>query len=384
VLNRKLLDDALRAAVESGAVPGVVAALSDARGILYEGAFGRAGNARAALAPDTVFRIASMTKVVTSVAVMLLRDEGRLELDAPFAEYLPGYRQPPVLDAFDAATLRYGAHPAARPITIRDLLTHTAGYGYWFLNPELRALTTGAPEYYNPPFLVHEPGARFSYGVSTDVLGQLVLPVSGLTLAQFFERRIFAPLGMAATGFTRPDEARLAAVHAANAAGGFSEEPLATAADGPRGGGALYSTVGDFLALTRVLLNDGASAPADVPQRTQLLEPESVAAMTRNQIGGLVAERQRSCVPQRTADFLFMDGTQKFGFGVLIETHARPSGRAAGSYGWAGIYNTYFWVDRHAGLAAAVFMQTSPFSAPSCIAVCEAFENVVYAAVGKP
>lgn len=379
MLERKRLDDALRAAVDSGTVPGVVAAVSDARGLVYEGAFGRAGAASGAMRPDTVFRIASMTKIVTSVAVLMLHDAGCVDLDKPLAGYLPGYREPPVLDDFDAATLRYRTHRAARPITLRDLLTHTAGYGYWFLNPELCALTTGAPEHFNPPFLMHEPGARFSYGVSTDVLGQVVQPVSGLTLADFFARRIFAPLGMTATGFARPDASRLAAVHAADAGGGFREEPLAAAADGPRGGGALYSTARDFLALARVLLNGGESAAG--PGHTRLLTLESVAAMTRNQIGGLAAARQQSCVPTRAADFLFMDGTQKFGLGVLIETRARPSGRAAGSYGWAGIYNTYFWIDPRAGLAAVVFMQLSPFSAPPCISVCEAFENAVYAAV---
>lgn len=378
MLDRKRLDDALRAAVDLGTVPGVVAAVSDARGLVYEGAFGRAGTASGPMRPDTVFRIASMTKVVTTVAVLMLHDEGRLDLDQPLAAYLPAYSQPPVLDEFDAATLRYRTHRAARPITIRDLLTHTAGYGYWFLNPELRALMTGPPEHFDAPFLMHEPGARFSYGVSTDVLGQVVEPVSGLALAEFFSRRIFAPLGMTATGFARPPPERLAAVHAPDDAGGFREEPLPAAADGPRGGGALYSTARDFLALARVLLNGGESAEAS--GRARLLSFESVAAMTRNQIGALVAERQRTCVPQRTADFLFMDGTQKFGLGVLIETRERPSGRAAGSYGWAGIYNTYFWVDPRAGLAAVVFMQLSPFSAPHCIAVCEAFERAVYAA----
>ena len=125
MLDRKRLDDALRAAVDLGTVPGVVAAVSDARGLVYEGAFGRAGTASGPMRPDTVFRIASMTKVVTTVAVLMLHDEGRLDLDQPLAAYLPAYSQPPVLDEFDAATLRYRTHRAARPITIRDLLTHT-------------------------------------------------------------------------------------------------------------------------------------------------------------------------------------------------------------------------------------------------------------------
>ena len=358
-------------------MPGVVAAVADRARTLYRGAFGLASTALARpMRPDTVFRIASLTKVVTSVAVMMLHEQAGLELDAPFKRYFPAFRQPPVLTSFERGSRRYTTRPAARDITVRELLTHTSGYGYWFLNAELRALFTGDPEYYDPPFVMHEPGSRFQYGIGTDVLGQLIEPVAGVPLAEFLARRIFEPLGMHDTSFALPPETRLASLYAVGARG-LEELPNERAPEGPRGGGALYSTVDDFLALLRVLLNDGAA------DGTRLLGADSVRALTSNQIGGLAAERQTSAAPPRTADFRFMDGTQKFGLGVLIETRDRAGGRAAGSraagsYSWAGIYNTHFWVDPRAGIAAVVFMQMSPFCAPACLDVCAAFERAVY------
>jgi CubicO group peptidase (beta-lactamase class C family) len=228
------------------------------------------------------------------------------------------------------------------------------------------------PEYYNAPFLMSEPGSRFQYGISTDVLGQLVTPVSGLPLAEFFAQRIFAPLGMRETAFAVPqDAARLATLHAAGA-GGFNELPNELAGEPPRGGGGLYATVGDFVELLRLFLNAGEVGGV------RLLAAETVQAITRNQIAALTAERQTSVVPERTGDFLFMDGSQKFGLGVLLETRDRAGGRPAGSYSWGGIFNTYFWVDPDAQLAAALFMQMSPFSAPACMDVYREFEQAVY------
>jgi CubicO group peptidase (beta-lactamase class C family) len=142
-----------------------------------------------------------------------------------------------------------------------------------------------------------------------------------------------------------------------------------------RGGAGLYSTADDFLALLRVLLNRGAASGH------RLLAPETVAALARNQVGSLPVIRQRSASPALSDDFLFMDGTQRFGFGVLIESRARASGRPAGSYGWGGLYNTYFWVDPAAELGAVVMMQVSPFSRPACLEVCERFERAVFLAL---
>ena len=279
-----------------------------------------------------------------------------------------------MLVSFDPASRRYATRPAASEITVRQLLTHTSGYGYWFLSPEIQALMDGPPEYYDPPFLLHEPGSRFAYGIGTDVLGQAIPALTGLALEEFFARRIFAPLGMTDTAFALPSPERLATLHASSARG-LTEVANETVAEDPHGGAGLYSTADDYLALLRVLLGAGAAGAV------RLLTERSVREMTVNQIGALPAERQRTALPARTEDFLFMDGTQKFGLGVLLETRERPSGRAAGSYGWGGIFNTYFWVDPAAGLAAVVLMQMSPFSAPACIEVCERFEAAVFEAL---
>jgi methyl acetate hydrolase len=367
------LDRVLRDAVSAGKIPGVVAAVTDRSGTIYAGAFGSAApEGRRALQPDSVFRIASMTKLVTSIAVLQLQEQGRVELDAPFKRFFSGFRQPPVLRRFDPRTLKYEAVPAGRDITVRELLTHTSGFGAWFLNPELRALMKATPEYYNPSFLMYAPGDRFQYGISTDVLGQLVEPLSGLSLETFFAARIFGPLGMTDTSYHLPaDPGRLVAVHTATA-NGFTALPNETVAEAPRGGGGLYGTAEDYLALLRMLLNGGLAA------ERRLLTADSVRELGADQIGPLRAIRQTTAAPERTADFMFMDGTQKFGFGVLVETRDRPTGRAAGSYGWAGIFNTYFWVDPVAELAAVVYMQMRPFCASACLAVCEAFESALY------
>lgn len=375
-MKRSDLDCLLRAAVLDGGVPGVVAGATDRSGLVYLGAFGSAAaGTQQPMRPETVFRLASMTKLVTSIAVLQLAAEGRVDVDAPFGRCLPEYRQPPVLRSFDFAQRRYETQPARRDVTVRDLLTHTAGYGTWFLNPELRVLAGPKPEYYNAPFLICEPGSRFQYGTSTDVVGQLVPALSGLRLDEYFAQRILGPLGMRDTAYVAPaDTTRLAAVHVRAPTGFVAQPPEPPEA--PRGGAGLFGTVADYLALLRMLLNGGRAAGR------QVLDADAVAALTSNQIGDLMAVRQTTAAPERTSDFAFMDGTQKFGFGVMIETHARQSGRAAGSYAWAGIFNTFFWVDPAAGIAAVVCMQLSPFCTPASLAVCDAFEAELYRQLG--
>jgi len=371
-----LLDGALRSSVDDGLAPGVVAALTDRKRTVYGGAFGVAGTStREPLRTDHVFRIASLTKLVTTMAVLMLVEEGRVALDAPFKRYLRGFRQPPVLRSFDRDTLRFDALPAARDITIRDLLTHTSGYGSWFLNEEIRALTGAVPDFYDPPFLICEPGTRFQYSISTDVLGQLFAAVTGQPLAEHFVARILAPLGMRDTGYDIPSDAgRLVHLHVATP-DGFEQFPHERTSAPPRGGAGLYSTAQDFLALLRLLLNGG------VESGHRLLAADTVAALARNQVGSLPVARQCSASPALSDDFLFMDGTQRFGFGVLIETRGKESGRSPGSYGWGGLYNTYFWVDPAAGLGAVVMMQVSPFARRESIEVCERFERAVFSAL---
>jgi CubicO group peptidase (beta-lactamase class C family) len=314
-----------------------------------------------------------MTKLVTSLAVMMLVEEKRIDLDVAFVDYVPGYRQPEVLESFDPNTRGYTTRPADSAITVRQLLTHTSGYGYWFLHAPLLALTSGTPNLLDPPFLMYPPGQRFAYGSSTDVLGQLIAPVTGLTLEAFFAERVFEPLGMVDTGFGIPtDPARLVARHARREGEFVEIENETSVAGEPTGGTGLYSTGPDYLRLLRLFLSGG------VLDGRRLVSAEGIAAITRNQIGDLKAEPQQRALAERSNDFIFMDGTQRFGFGVLIETRDRAAGRSAGTFSWGGIFNTYFWVDPRPDLAALLLMQTQPFADPQSVALLESFERCVY------
>ncbi|HEX6994101.1 MAG TPA: serine hydrolase domain-containing protein [Gammaproteobacteria bacterium] len=370
------VDEVLERAAAEHLVPGAVAIVTDRRGVLHEAAFGLASTReQRPMRTDTVFRIASMTKPLTAVAVLMLAEEGKLALDDPLARHLPGYAQPQVLEWFDAESGKYTVRPAKRDVTIRDLLTHTSGYGYWFLDREILIEAQGRIEYFNPPFLMHDPGERFSYGIGTDVLGQIIEPLSGMPLARFFAERITAPLGMTETGFDVPeDRARLAGVHDCRD-DRFDDAPAEARSEAPRGGGGLYSTARDYAAFVRLLLNGGVTDRGE-----RLLGAESVAAMTRNQIGDLRVVTPRSVFPPRTLDFSFLDGTQQFGFNLAIETRARPGRRAPGSWGWAGIFNTYFWGDPTAGIGVVLMMQLRPFCEPRCLRVLDDLEKAIYAA----
>jgi CubicO group peptidase (beta-lactamase class C family) len=373
-LRTHILDSLLADAVAMGVAPGLVAMVASARETLYAGAAGvRSGNPRRDMELDSVFRIASMTKLVTSLAVLMLVEEGRVDIDTRFADYVPAYKQPEVLQSFDPNTRRYMTRPADAAITVRQLLTHTAGYGYWFLHAPLLALTKGEPNLLDPPFLVYPPGQRFSYGSGTDVLGQIIAPVTRLTLGDFFAQRIFAPLRMVDTGYGIPaDPVRLVTRHARRN-GGFVEIANEKTVSGvPTGGTGLYSTAPDYLRLLRLFLNGGEL------EGQRLLGLEAVAAIAHNQIGELKAEPQTRALAERSNDFIFMDGSQKFGFGVMIETRGQPTGRSAGTFSWGGVFNTYFWVDPHADLAAVLFMQTSPFADPMSVNFLGRFERAVY------
>lgn len=367
------VEQLLRAAVSAGRVPGVVACISARDTVIGEWACGLAcSSPERPVGVDSIFRIASMTKLATSLAVLMLYERGQLELDAPLGRFLPGYRQPGVLDSFDRRTLAYTVRPAATEITIRQLLTHTSGHGYWFLDEPLLRLTRGVPELLDPPFLMHAPGSRFAYSSSTDVLGQVFEPVCGLKLADFLRTELFEPLGMSDTGFAWPRESRrIVCVHAREE-GGFRELPQESKSAEPQGGGGLFSTARDYLKLLRLIMNAG------VHEGRSLLSSDSIAAMASNQIGALFALPQTTALPERSNDFIFMDGTQKFGFGVMIETRDQATGRGAGSLSWGGILNTYFWLDLDAGVAAVLLMQVSPFADPDCIALYREFETAVY------
>ena len=372
------IDRQLLAAVERHDVPGVVAMATSRRQVIYRGAFGMAdvGNARR-MTPDTLFRIASMTKAVTSIAAMQLVEQRRIALDDPVDKYLPSFADLWVFDSFDSATGDYRLRRATTPITIRHLMTHTSGLGYDFTSPIVRDFKPrdGGQNPVGP--LLFEPGERWLYGTSTDWLGRLVEAVAGMSLDEYFRRMIFDPLGMSDTLFNVPSfkEPRLATVHRRQQDGSLVEQPR----QAPRpviqfnGGGGLYSTAGDYIKLLQMLLNGGLLG------RARILSAETVAAMGRNQIGALGVTTLKTAMPERSNDFSFIaDGRDRWGLGFLITADRVQGKRSVGSLSWGGIDNTYFWVDPVRGVGGVIMMQVLPFADPLALKVYDSFERGVY------
>lgn len=381
------IDAVLRQAVEAGEVPGVVALAASDAGVIYEGAFGERDLAAGpAMTLDTVFRIASMTKAITSVAAMQLVEAGGLALDEPIGGVLPELAEPFVLQGFEASG-KPRLRPAKRPITLRHLLTHTAGFGYEMLSGDLvryAAVTktpsgsTGKLASLRLP-LLFDPGEKWHYGINTDWVGRAVEAASGQTLDAYFRDHIFRPLGMADSGFqlAPAQEERLVRVHQRHADG--SLDPIAVDIP-PRhpefwgGGGALYSTGPDYLKFLRMLLGEGQLG------EVQLLRPETVREIGRNQVGDLTAGEMRSVMPERTNDFiLFPDGSARWGLAYMINTEPGPFGRSAGSLSWGGIFNSYYWIDPQQRVAAAILTQLLPFADRRVLGLYGAFERAVYA-----
>ena len=390
------IDRVLSEAVAAGEVPGVVALAASDRGILYQGAFGRRDIAGGpAMTIDTVFRIASMTKAVTSVAAMQLVEQGALSLDEPIGGVLPELAEPYVLKGFDAAG-KPRLRPAKRPITLRHLLTHTAGFGYEMLSGDLiryiaatktPSTSTGQLASLRLP-LLFDPGDKWEYGINLDWVGRAIEAASGQTLDRYFRDRIFAPLGMADSGFelSPRQNARLVRVHQRRA--DRSLEPI-TVDMPPRdpefwaGGGALYSTGPDYLAFLQMLLGGGKLGGGKL-DGAGLLRPETVAEMGKNQVGDLAAGIMRTAMPERTNDFvLFPEGTCRWGLGYMINTEPGANGRSAGSLSWGGVFNSYYWIDPANRVAAVIMTQILPFADPQTLALCGAFERAVYASLGN-
>ena len=382
------IDAVLRRAVEAKEVPGVVAIAANDKGVIYEGAFGTRNLAQgAAMTPDTIFRIASMTKAVTSVAAMQLVEQGKLQLDQPIGSVLPELSAPQVLEGFDDA----GAprlRPAKRPITLRHLLTHTAGFGYEFLNADLIRYvkvsgtpsgSTGKLASLRMP-LVFDPGERWEYGINLDWVGRAVEAVSGLPLEVYFRQRIFAPLGMVDTDYvvSSAQQSRLVSVHQRKEDGSLEAiEPK----DPPwrefwSGGGGLYSTGRDYLVFLQMLMHQGRF------NGVQLLRPQTVAIMGQNQIGDIRAGVAKTAMPERSNDFDFFPGMAcKWGLGYMLTPQPGPNGRSAGSLTWAGIFNTYYWLDPQKRIAGVYLTQILPFADPKALALYGEFESGIYGAL---
>jgi CubicO group peptidase (beta-lactamase class C family) len=370
------LDGFLRAQVARGDIPGVVAMVVDRQATIYSGAFGKADDARnRPMAKDSIFRIASMTKPVTSLAAMMLVEQGQLGLDDPVTKYLPEYANLRVLTTWrDDGT--YDARPPRRPITLRDLLTHTSGLAYGFVDARINKLEEAKTKQVDLP-LVSDPGERFAYGPSTMVVGEIIAKVSHLSLDAFFEQRIFEPLGMHDTFFTVPaaKRERVVTLHM-RADHALREAPNPPTLTAPaRGDGGLFSTAADYARFMQLFLNRGRVGTS------HLVSERTIDLMTSNQLGKLTIGEQPTADASLSKPFPIGAGKDTFGFGFQIEARpATPGLRSAGSLSWGGIFNTHFWIDPARSVAAVVLMQVLPYYDPSAMAVVRGFEVEVYRA----
>lgn len=367
------LDAVLRSAVESKAVPGVIAMIATPSGIRYRHAAG--------YDPEAIFAIASMTKPITSVAVMQLVEAGKVKLDAPASNYLPQLAKTQVLEA---GALR----PPKSPITVRQLLSHTSGFSYEFMNRDLfdyvrqgksPSMMAGGDAFLAAP-LVSDPGVLWEYGISTDWLGRLVETMSGLSLERYFRQHIFEPLGMRDSFFKVPAEkqSRLAGLYRRKDDGSLEKQPAipVPASEFNSGGGGLYSTAGDYLRFIRALLSSG-----ELDGR-RILKKSSVTMMARNQIGDLTLRPIPSLLPQLLRDGAILPGSlDKFGLGFAINSKEIGNGRGANTMAWAGVFNTFFWIDREKKVCAVLLTHMSPFLDDGPRKLLEDFDRAVYASL---
>ena len=382
------IDQALRQAVDARIVPGIVAIAATDKGIVYEGAFGRRDIANGPdMTPDTVFWIASMTKAVTATACMQLVEQGKLQLEQPMGELLPELASAQVLEGFDAS----GApklRPARRPITLRHLLTHTAGFTYsiWSEPMAQYEKATGIPfigtcqvASLSAP-LMFDPGDRWEYGINIDWVGRAVEAVSDQSLEIYFREHIFEPLGMTDTGFLigSAQKARVATMYNRKEDASLEATPfeMPQRPEFFMGGGALFSTPRNYISFLQMLLNNGTFNGA------QVLKPETVALMGQNHIGDLNVVTLKTIRPDLSNDAnFFPDMQHKWGLSFDINTEPGPAGRSPGSLCWAGLFNTYFWIDPTKRVTGTIMTQLLPFADAEVLKLYAQFESGLYDAL---
>jgi len=380
------IDQVLRQKCEAKEIPGVVAMAATGSEVIYEGAFGKRDLGKDdPMTADSVFWIASMTKAITTAAGMQLVEQGKLSLDEPIGKLLPDLASPQVLEGFDAngePKLR----AAKKPITLRQLMTHTAGFAYDMWNGDVGKYLekTGTPGIIScldaalkTPVMT-DPGTRWEYGTNIDFVGKAVEAVSGKKLDVYLRENMFAPLGMNDTGFKITDSMRqrLVGMHARGPDGALGPMPfeLEQAPEFHMGGGGLYGTAADYIKFTQMILNNGRG------NGNQVLKPETVAQMGQNNIGELTMGKMRTALPPYTNDVdLYPDIVKKWGLSFMINTAKTPEGRSAGSLAWAGLANTYFWIDPARNVSGVILMQLLPFADAKALEAFAGFEHGVYA-----
>lgn len=384
-VDRHVIDALLRQATETAAVAGVVAMATTAEDLLYEGCSGTADLASGEpMRLDHIFRLRSMTKAITAVAVMQLVERGLLGLDAPIAGILPQIAAPLVVDGFDCGD-RPRLRPATGPITLRHLLTHTAGYSNPAWSADLVRVTAalGLPprpgsfdELARTP-LLFDPGTGWSYSIAIDILGHAIAALSSQAIDDHLATQVTGPLGMVDTTFTLSpaQRGRLVALHLRQPDGSLRVGDAA-AGNGPEflaAGGGLLGTGGDYIRFLRMLLRGGSLDGA------RILNAATVAMMGRNHTGEIDVTPMISIDPAVSHDCdLHPAMTKKWSLMGLVNTAPGRDGRSIGSQAWAGAMNTYFWIDPACGIAGVMLSQSLPFADPQVLALLGTFERSIY------
>lgn len=389
-ITRDTLDHILLKTTEQpGGAPGVVAMVSNQTGNIYEGCAGvRELGKPQLMSLDTVFGIFSCTKALTAAVAWQLIEEDLLSLDDPAKKYIPELGDVAVLDGFDAAG-RPQLRAARSDITIRHLMLHTAGFGYEFFShdllkclqaqevPTIISCTRAA---LRAP-LLFDPGQRWEYGINMDWLGQVVEAVRGKRLGEVMRERLFAPLDMMDSAFTMTPASlsRRATIHQRSPENKLLPQPDLMLPQPPEidmGGHGLYATVGDYMKFIRMILNDGAGSHGRV------LRPETVDAMCRNGLGPLKISGFQTSIPALSNDAEFFPGLSKsWSYSFMINDETAPTGRPAGTIGWAGLANLFYWIDRPNKLGGFWASQILPFGDAASFGGFMDFEKSVYQSI---
>lgn len=381
-------DQILKTGIENGAAPGAVAIVVNKDGVVWKGGAGeRTAGTGIAMSDDTVGAIFSMTKAITGTAAMQLVEQGKLDLDAPAGNVCPWLNEVQVLDGFDdngQPKLR----PPRSPVTLRHLLTHTSGFVYeiWNSNEAKYREVTQWPSLFTLENralqvpLAFDPGTQWEYGIGIDWAGKMVEAVSGQSLSAYIAENITGPLGMKDTAFAHTASMleRAAGMHARMPDGSLApiDLPPPEKPEFEMGGGGLHGTMSDYGRFIRMILNDGEL------DGVRVLKSETVQSMSQNHIGNLRVKELTTVAPQFSNNAEFFPGTPKsWGLTFQIDETAQATGRPAGTLMWAGLANSFFWIDRKNGIGGAYLSQILPFGDKKSLDLFLAIEKATYDAI---